>query len=131
MRLLDLALLRTLSIVARTGSISLASAQIGRTQSALSMQIQRLEDLVGQALLHRTGSGVRLTAAGEKFLAHAEPLLAMNDEILAEMSGSGLKGSVTLGCPEDYSIAFLPDLLKGFYELHPDVELQMVCAPTT
>jgi len=90
-----------------------------------------LEDLVGQALLHRTGSGVRLTAAGETFLAHAESLLAVHDEILAEMTGRGLKGLVTLGCPEDYSIAFLPDLLKGFCGLHPDVELRMVCAPTT
>src|SRR5262245_19920651 len=130
MQLLDLALLRNFAVVARTGSISLASLQVGRTQSALSMQMQRLEDLIGQALLHRSGSGVRLTAAGEKLLAHAESLLARHDEILAEMSGTGLRGSVSLGCPEDYSIAFLPDLLRGFCAVHPDVELRMVCAPS-
>lgn len=130
MPLLDLALLKNFAVVARTGSISLASLQVGRTQSALSMQMHRLEDSIGQTLLHRSGSGVRLTAAGEKLLAHADSLLARHDEILAEMSGTALKGSVSLGCPEDYSIAFLPDLLRGFCALHPDIELRMVCAPT-
>lgn len=130
MAMLDFALLRTFTIVARAGSISLAASQIGRTQSAVSMQIQRLEALTGQMLLHRTGSGVRPTSAGERLLAHAEALLARHDEILGEMRGTGLKGSVSLGCPEDYSIAFLPQLLRGFCARHPDVELRMVCAPT-
>lgn len=129
--MLDLALLRNFAVIARTGSISVASTQVGRTQSALSMQIQRLEALTGQAILHRSGSGVRLTTAGDKLLAHAEALLAKHDEILADMRGTGLKGSVSLGCPEDYSIAFLPDLLREFCALHPDVELRMVCAPTS
>lgn len=130
MRLLDLALLKSFAVVAQTGSISLASVQVGRTQSALSMQMHRLEEAIGQTLLHRSGSGVRLTVAGEKLLAHAESLLARHDEILAEMSGTVLKGAVSLGCPEDYSIAFLPGLLRGFCAAHPDVELRMVCAPT-
>ncbi|AMJ61118.1 LysR substrate-binding domain-containing protein [Bosea sp. PAMC 26642] len=131
MATLDLALLRNFAVIARTGSISVASLQIGRTQSALSMQMQRLEALTGQPLLHRSGSGVRLTTAGEKLLAHAESLMARHDEILADMRGTGLKGSVSLGCPEDYSIAFLPDLLRDFCALHPEVELRMVCAPTS
>jgi DNA-binding transcriptional LysR family regulator len=127
---LDLALLRNFVIVARTGSISLAAAQVGRTQSALSMQMQRLAEELAQDLLQRTGAGVRLTAAGERLLAHAEQLIARHDEILADMGGTALKGTVSLGCPEDYSIAFLPELLRGFCAAHPDVELRMVCAPT-
>jgi DNA-binding transcriptional LysR family regulator len=130
MSTLDLALLRNFTVVARSGSISVASSQIGRTQSALSMQMQRLEEAIGQPLLHRSGSGVRLTTAGEKLLAHAETLLAKHDEILADMCGTGLKGSLSFGCPEDYSIAFLPDLLRGFCADHTNVELRMVCAPT-
>ncbi|AYD00207.1 LysR family transcriptional regulator [Neorhizobium sp. NCHU2750] len=128
--MLDLDLLKNFVTVARTGSISVAAIQVGRTQSALSMQMQRLADQVGQALLQRTGAGVRLTASGERLLAHAEQLLARHDEILADMGGPTLKGSVSLGCPEDYSIAFLPELLKGFCAANPDVELRMVCAPT-
>lgn len=131
MQTLDLALLRNFAVVARTGSISVASLQVGRTQSALSMQMQRLEALTGQPLLHRSGSGVRLTTAGEKLLVHAEAFVARHDEIMADMLGTGLKGSVSLGCPEDYSIAFLPDLLRSFCAVHPDVELRMVCAPTS
>lgn len=128
--MLDLTLLRNFVVVARVGSISLAALQIGRTQSALSMQMQRLEETIAQPLFHRSGSGMRLTGAGEKLLAHAETLLARHDEILADMSGEGLKGALSLGCPEDYSIAFLPALLKGFCARHPNVELRMVCAPT-
>ncbi|MBZ8135249.1 LysR substrate-binding domain-containing protein [Afifella sp. IM 167] len=128
--MLDLALLKNFVICARAGSISLASQQVGRTQPALSMQMHRLEQLLGQTLLRRTGAGVRLTAAGEKLLTHAEALLAQHDEIFADMNGTALKGSLSLGCPEDYSIAFLPALLKGFCALHPDVELRMICAPT-
>ena len=101
MRLLDLALLSNFVVVARTGSISVAALQVGRTQSALSMQMQRLEALIGHALLHRSGSGVRLTAAGEKLLVHAQSLLVRHDEIFADMGGTALKGSVSLGCPED------------------------------
>jgi DNA-binding transcriptional LysR family regulator len=129
--MLDLVLLKNFAVIARAGSISLGSLQIGRTQSALSMQMQRLEDLIGQPILHRTGSGVRLTTAGQRLLAHAEALLARHDEVLSDMCGAGLRGTVNLGCPEDYSIAFLPDLLRGFCAIHPDVELRMVCAPTS
>ena len=128
---LDLALLRNFVVVARTGSISGACVQIGRTQSALSMEMHRLESLIGQPLLHRSGSGVRLTTAGEKLLAHADTLLARHDEVLADMYGAGLRGSVSFGCPEDYSIAFLPELLRGFCALYPEVELRMICAPTS
>lgn len=93
--------------------------------------MQRLEELVGHTLLQRTGSGVRITAAGEKLLAHASALLARHDEILADMGEATLQGTVSLGCPEDYSIAFLPELLKGFFSTYPKVDLRMVCAPTT
>jgi len=128
---LDLILLRNFTIIARAGSISLAASEIGRTQSALSMQVQRLEQIVGQALLHRSGSGVRLTTAGQTLLARAESLLASHDEILTELRGTGLRGGVSLGCPEDYSIAFLPGLLRVFCAAHPEVELRMVCAPSS
>ena len=128
---LDLALLRSFVVVARTGSISGACLQIGRTQSALSMQMHRLEAAVGHPLLHRSGSGVRPTMAGERLLAHSEALLARHDEIVAEMRGGGVSGPLSLGCPEDYSTAFLPELLRGFCARYPEVELRMVCAPTS
>ncbi|MFP5075894.1 LysR substrate-binding domain-containing protein [Rhizobium sp. YIM 134829] len=129
--MLDLVHLKNFVTVARTGSISQAAMQVGRTQSALSTQMQRLAVEVGHELLQRTGTGVRLTSAGERLLAHAEGLLARHDDILADLGGVALKGTVSLGCPEDYSIAFLPELLKGFCATYPKVEFRMVCAPTT
>lgn len=127
---LDIALLRSFLAVSRAGSISAAAAQVARTQSAVSMQMRRLADIVGQPILHRTGAGVALTAAGERLRVHAERILGDVDDALASLSGDGLRGSVSFGCPEDYLMAFFPEILRGFGERHPDVEIEIVCSPT-
>lgn len=127
---LDLALLRSFTAVARTGSVGGAALRVGRTQSAVSMQMRRLETALGQPILHRTGAGVGLTATGERLLAHAEKILAAHDEAMADLSGAGLRGAISFGCPEDYLTAFLPDLLRGFTERNSRVEIEVVCAPT-
>jgi DNA-binding transcriptional LysR family regulator len=94
------------------------------------MQMRRLESAVGQPILHRTGTGVALTATGDRLLSYAEKILSAHDEAVADLSGAGLQGSISFGCPEDYLTAFLPDLLKGFTERHIGVEIEVVCAPT-
>ncbi|MGM9485517.1 LysR family transcriptional regulator [Roseateles sp. NT4] len=127
---LDIDLLRSLVAVAETGGLSKAAARVGRTQSALSMQMQRLEEVAGQPLLYRTGRGVTLTAAGERLLVHAGELLRRHDEALAELRGAQVSGLLRLGCPEDYAVVFLPHLLQGFASLYPQVQLEVVCAPT-
>lgn len=127
---LDILLLRSFVAVARTRSVSGAALQVGRTQSAVSMQMRRLESVIGQPILHRTGTGVGLTATGDRLLAHAERILSAHDEALAGLSGAGLQGAVSFGCPEDYLTAYLPDLLKGFTERNSGVEIEVVCAPT-
>jgi DNA-binding transcriptional LysR family regulator len=127
---LDILLLRSFVAVARTRSVSGAALRVGRTQSAVSMQMRRLEAVIGQPLLHRTGTGVGLTATGTRLLSYAERILAAHDEAVADLSGAGLQGSISFGCPEDYLTAFLPDLLKGFTERNRDVEIEVVCAPT-
>ncbi len=99
---LDPRLLQTFVRAAQTGSLSTAALQVGRTQSAVTMQMQRLEEALGQTLMHRSGSGIRLTSTGEKFLAYAERILKAHDEALADFSDRGLKGSIVFGCPEDY-----------------------------
>ncbi|ANH67784.1 LysR family transcriptional regulator [Mitsuaria sp. 7] len=127
---LDFDLLRSLVAVAETGALSKAAERVGRTQSALSMQMQRLEDVAGQPLLHRTARGVTLTAAGERLLAHARELTRHHDEALAELRGVDVSGVLRFSCPEDYAVVFLPHLLQGFASLHPRVQLEVVCAPT-
>lgn len=127
---LDPKLLVTFVHAAHSGSLSVTAVQIGRTQSAVTMQMQRLEEMLGQALLHRSGTGVRLTGAGERFLSHAERILKMHDEALSTFSGKGLQGSIVFGSPEDYLVAFFPNVLRSFGSRYPDVDIKVVAAPT-
>ncbi|MDX0489398.1 LysR family transcriptional regulator [Sinorhizobium medicae] len=127
---LDLRLLITFVHAAHSGSLSATAVQVGRTQSAVTMQMQRLEEILGHSLLHRSGSGVRLTGSGERFLAHAERILKMHDEAVSAFSDKGLHGSMVFGSPEDYLISFFPMLLRSFGSKYPDVEIKVVSAPT-
>ena len=127
---LEIALLRSFVAVARMGSISAAAVQIGRTQSAVSMQMRRLEEIIGTPILHRSGSGVSTTRAGEQLLVHAHSILNTHDQALSDLAGPGLRGSICVGCPEDYLNVFLPGVLMRFAADHPAVEVEIVCAPT-
>ena len=127
---LDIDLLRSFVAIAETGVLGQAALRVGRTQSALSMQMQRLEGIVEQPLLHRTGRGVTLTATGERLLVRAVELLRKHDEALAEMRGEQLSGVLRFSCPDDYAVVFLPYLLQSFASLHPRVQLEVMCAPT-
>jgi DNA-binding transcriptional LysR family regulator len=128
--MLDLRLLSTFVRAAHSGTLSAVAVQVGRTQSAVTMQIQRLEEALGQSLFHRSGSGVQLTGSGERFLAYAERILKIHDEAISAFSDKGLHGSIIFGSPEDYLSAFFPALLKGFGTIYPDVEIKVVSAPT-
>lgn len=127
---LDLRLLITFVNAAHSGSLSATAVQVGRTQSAVTMQMQRLEEMLRHSLLHRSGSGVRLTGSGERFLAYAERILKMHDEAVSAFSEKGLHGSIVFGSPEDYLLSFFPILLKSFGTRYPDVEIKVVSAPT-
>lgn len=126
-RNLDLDLLRCFVEVARTRSFSRAAEALLRGQSTISLQIQRLEELIGQRLLDRTPRAVSLTPAGAAFLADAERLLALNDEVLARASQGQVHGRVRLGTPEDFATAHLQDVLARFAVAHPFVDLEVTC----
>lgn len=129
-RELDLSLLRTFVIIAESGALSRAAGRVGRTQAAVSLQVKRLEQILDQQLLERTGRGVTLTGGGTRLLAHAHRILRDHDEALAELSGKGLSGTIRFGCPDDYAVFFLPHLLKGFAREHPDVLVEVHAAHT-
>lgn len=127
---LDIDLLRTFVAIADTRTLGRAAGRIGRTQAAVSMQVKKLETLLNQPLLHRTGRGVALTLHGERLLGHARTILRHHDAALADLSGAGLSGTLRFGCPDDYAAAFLPHILRSFAGRHPLVLVEVVCAPT-
>ncbi|MFL9875463.1 LysR family transcriptional regulator [Paraburkholderia megapolitana] len=128
---LDIDLLRTFVTIADTRSLTRTATEVGRTQSAISMQVRRIEEVAGGAVLLRTVRGVELTARGETLLRHARELLRIHDEALAELTGRSLSGAIRFGCPDDYCITFLPALLREIAGRHPRVAVHLVCASTT
>jgi len=129
-RNLDLDLLRSFVTIAETGSFTRTAELVGRTQSAVSLQVKRLEDLTGHPLLLRGPRQLSLTPAGERMLGNARRMLRYNDHLLAELSEPDLSGKVRLGVPEDFATAHLPAVLSAFAEAHPLIELEVTCELT-
>jgi DNA-binding transcriptional LysR family regulator len=123
---IGLDLLRTYVAVCRQGSLSRVAAQTGRTQSALSMQMRRLENLVERPLFQRTGRGVVPTSEGELLLGYATRILALGDEALARLSRKEMRGSVRIGLAEEVASAALPAALGRLRCAHPDLHLDVV-----
>jgi DNA-binding transcriptional LysR family regulator len=122
--MLDLELLRSFVSVVEAGGFTRASERVHRTQSTVSQQIKRLEEDVGQVLLHRDGKDVRPTEAGERLLSYARRLLALAEEardVLREPDG----GAVRLGIPEDFAAYRLAKLLGAFSRSHPNLRLDV------
>ena len=128
---IDPDLLRAFLFIAEEGSFTRAAARVGRTQSAVSMQLQRLEALLGQKLLHRRrGGSVELTPHGRLLLARAAELVALNDAIWGAFRAPLVAGSVRLGTPDDYAWRYLPPVLARFADTHPAVQVEVTCAPS-
>ena len=127
---LDIDLLRNFAAIAEAGVMSRAAERVGRTQAALSQQVKRLEMAVAQTLMIRTGRGITLTMHGERLLLHAQKILRTHDEAIAELLGQSLSGNIRFGCPDDYARLFLPPLLQTFAQQHPQVFVEVICAPT-
>jgi DNA-binding transcriptional LysR family regulator len=127
---LDVSLLRAFVAVVDSGGMTAATGVLNLTQAAVSQQIKRLEEAFGCTLFERDRRGLRLTAAGERLLGRAKRLLALNDEIWAEMTTPDFSGEVRLGIPFDIVHAHLPPVLKRFARDYPQVRILLDCRPT-
>jgi DNA-binding transcriptional LysR family regulator len=128
---LDANLLRAFVLIAEGRSFTEAAEMVGRSQSAVSMQIKRLEATLGQQVLNRgKGGDVELTPHGEFLLARARQILSLNDEVVAMFRAPALAGTVRLGTPDDYAFGYLPPILKRFADTHPAVQVDVLCAPS-
>jgi DNA-binding transcriptional LysR family regulator len=124
---LDLDLLRAFAAVAEAGSFTRAGVRLGRTQSAISLQIKRLEEQVDAELFSRDPRKVALTGLGEALLAQARRILRLNDEIIGEMFEHSLEGEVRFGAPEDFATTHLPGILGDYARAYPHVSLSVTC----
>ena len=125
LRVLDLDTLRTLVAAHELDGFAQAAARLGRTPSAVSLQMKRLQEVVGASLFRKEGRGVALTEAGEIALSYARRMLALNDELLHTLRGASLTGSVRLGCSQDFADTVLPLVLSQFVKLYPLVMLEV------
>ncbi|WP_112320762.1 LysR family transcriptional regulator [Oceanibium sediminis] len=120
--------LRTFLAILEAGSITGGAERIGRSQSAASLQIRQMEDVVGQPLFRRHGRGISLTLAGEKLRPVARNVVQSLDTTLSELRGGGLKGKLRIGIPDDHSRSELANIISSFAAMHPEVELEVHCA---
>jgi DNA-binding transcriptional LysR family regulator len=122
---LDIDLLRTFSAVADCGSFTRAAEIVSRTQSAVSLQVKRLEEAVGRRLLERTSRSLALTPAGATLLGYARRMLELNDESVRRVAEPPMQGIFRLGITEYFVPAELPRLLARFGAAYPGVQLEV------
>ena len=117
----DLNALRTIVVAVKLGSFARAAQHLGRSQSAVSMQLKKLEDQTGVPLFVRSGKKLVATEAGETLLAYAEKMIHLNDEAASSLDSTSQSATVRLGMPQDFAKTLLPDILKAFKQEHPNV----------
>ena len=122
---LDPELLQAFVAVADQRSFTRAAATLNRTQSAVSMQIKRLEDRLGVELFHRTKANVDLSPSGEGLLGYARRILSLNDEAIAHLREHKVEGVVRLGVMDDYGTSVVPPLLASFLAGYPLIQVEM------
>ncbi|HGM5488452.1 TPA: LysR substrate-binding domain-containing protein [Serratia fonticola] len=120
----DLDDLRSFVTGIELGSFAKAAERLGRSTSAVSAHLKKLEQQVGAPILRKSGRGMVMTEAGETLLGYARRLLELNDEAAAAVRSLDLQGKVRLGLQEDFGETFLPQVLGSFARAHPRVQIE-------
>jgi DNA-binding transcriptional LysR family regulator len=128
--LLDVDQLKAFIAIADTGSFTRAAEVVHKTQSAVSMQMKRLEERVGRPIFERDGRSSKLTDHGERLLDYARRIVRLNLEALSAFAEAELAGRISLGLPDDYADRYLPEILARFSMSNPRVEVTVSCEPT-
>jgi len=125
---LDSELLRTFLAVAESGSFSKGAVRIFRSQSAVSLQVKQLEDILGHRVFQRQARGVKLTPIGEQLRPTAQKVVGLLDETIGQLRSSPLQGSIRIAIPDEYGDSLLPGVIAQFARNHPQVELSVRCS---
>jgi DNA-binding transcriptional LysR family regulator len=129
-RNLDMTALRSFVAVADAGGVTRAAGFLNLTQSAVSMQIKRLEDVLGLELLDRSARRVGLTAAGEQLLGYARRMLALNDEVFGRLTHDAYEGEIVLGVPHDIVYPVIPGVLQRLHADYPRMKVNLISSFT-
>ena len=124
---LDIDQLKTFLAIADVGNFTRAADEVNKTQSAVSMQMKRLEVVLGRPLFARDGRGSRFTHDGERLVQYARRIVALSDEAVAAFTKPDITGTVRFGTPDDYADIFLPEVLARFNRTHPLVTVDVEC----
>jgi DNA-binding transcriptional LysR family regulator len=122
---MDSEIFRSFVTIAETGSFTETARRIGRTQSAVTQQIRKLEDALRRPLFRRGSGLVTLTEHGQRLMPHARAIVSAQDAALAAFDLSELTGTVSLGLPETYAQYLIPRILPGFRALYPNVTIDL------
>ncbi|HRK19554.1 MAG TPA: LysR substrate-binding domain-containing protein [Hyphomicrobiaceae bacterium] len=125
---IDISLLRAFTAVVDTGSVTAAARLLNRTQAAVSLQVKRLEETLGQELFRREHRKLTLSTAGERLLASAQRIVALNDAMVGQMTTREFEGEVRFGIPADIVRTYIPPILRRFHGSWPRVRLTMTVA---
>jgi DNA-binding transcriptional LysR family regulator len=128
--LIDIDQLRTFIAIVETGSFTRAADVVHKTQSAVSMQMKRLEERIGRPVFARDGRASKLTEDGDRLLDYARRIVKLNIEALSAFTETDLAGRVRLGVPDDYADRYLPEIMARFARAYPGVELTVMCEPS-
>lgn len=121
-------LLRTLVLAAEGGSFTDVARRVGRSQSAVSLRLKKLEDEAGVPILRRSGQRTELTEAGHVMLSYATRILALNDDLSDMLGGLDIEGSIRIGLPADLAEGWLSSALASFVRTHPKIHVQVSVA---
>ena len=124
-RNLDMTALRSFVTVADTGGVTRAAGKLHVTQSAVSMQLKRLEIMLDTALMEQSGRGISLTAQGEQLLGYGRRMLALNDEAWGRLTHDAFEGDINLGVPPDVIYPHIPEILRQFATDFPRVNVKL------
>ena len=127
---LDLDLARTFVAICETGNFSRAAEKVHRSASAISLQVKKLETMIGRELFKRETRKVTVTEDGEILLGYARRLLKLNDEAMSHFHAPEFSGTVRLGVPNDTGVVVIPEILKRFAQTHPHVDIDVNLGPT-
>lgn len=119
--------LRSFVKIAELSSFTQAGEQLARSQSAISLQIKKLESLIEQPVFYRKGHNFELTSSGKILLKYATQILQLNDKALSELGSKAVVGKVRFGIPSEFAVALLPKIVASFARQNPQITLEVMC----